>query len=380
MNAEVKFLHSGMTGAPTLSGTAGHMIAVLDACLVNGFGLATVDSVVVSSGVATVTRAAGHPFEIDAVAEISGATPSGLNGQKKVLSVTSTTYTFDATGVSNGAATGTISHKVAALGWSKEFSGTNLAAYKSVNVAATACRLRVDDTDTQSSRVVGYESMSDVNTGTGPFPTSAQVSGGAYWWKSDAASSATRAWALFGDDRAFILWVGWSTNSAAYSMTTFFGDFVSKKSPDAFACMLTGESTTPTAALRASDLQFSNNSASGVWIPRAYFTLGSSVAASKCAYFNPSQGPNATSGVASGINFPNASDNGIYLVPMYVAESSALRGTIPGIYYCPMTGLSGVFAQRERITGVTGLSGKALRAINNSGGPAFIDVTGPWRA
>lgn len=379
MSAEVKFLHSGMTGAPTLSGTAGHMIAVLDACLVNGFGLATVDSVVVSSGVATVTRAAGHPFEIDAVAEISGATPSGLNGQKKVLSVTSTTYTFDATGVSDGTATGTISHKLAALGWSKEFSGTNLAAYKSVNVAATACRLRVDDTGTQSSRVVGYETMTDVNTGAGPFPTAAQVSGGAYWWKSDAASSATRSWVLVGDDRAFILWVGWSTNSAAYSMTTFFGDFVSKKSPDAFGCMLSGASTTPSASLQGSDLQFSNNSATGVWIPRAYFAIGGAVAATKNAYFNPSQGPNATSGNASGITFPNPTDNGIYLVPMYVVESSSLRGVIPGIHYCPMSGVGGVFSQRERVTGITGLSGRALRALNNSAGPAFIDVTGPWR-
>lgn len=379
MSADIKFLHSGMTGAATLSGTAGHMIAVLDACLVNGFGLATVDSVVVSSGIATVTRAAGHPFEVDTVTEMAGATPSGLNGQKKVLSVTSTTYTFDATGISNGTATGTITHKVAALGWSKEFSGTNLAAYKSGDVAATACRLRVDDTGTQSSRVVGYESMSDVNTGTGQFPTSSQVSGGAFWWKSDAASSATRPWVLIGDDRAFILWVGWSTNSAGFSLTTFFGDFVSKKSPDAFGCMLTGETTTPTAALRTTDLQHSNNSASGVWIPRAYFALGSAVAATKNAYVNPNQGPNATSGNATGIGFPNAADNGIYLVPMYVIESSSLRGVIPGIHYCPMSGVAGVFNQRERVTGVTGLSGRSLRVLNNSGGPAFVDVTGPWR-
>lgn len=379
MSTDIKFLHSGMTGAPTLSGTAGNMIAVLDACLVNGFGLATVDSVVVSSGVATVTRAAGHPFEVDAVSLISGATPSGLNGEKKVLSVTSTTYTFDATGVSNGTATGTITHKLAALGWSKEFSGTNLAAYKSSNVAATACRLRVDDTGTQSARVVGYESMTDVNTGTGPFPSAAQVSGGAYWWKSDAASSATRSWLMAGDDRAFILWVGWSTNAAGYSLTTFFGDFVSKKSPDAFGCMLNGEITTPTNAIRTADLQYSNNAATGVWIPRSYAAIGSAVAATKSAYMNPSQGPNGTSGAVSGISFPNLSDNGIYLVPMYVTETSSLRGTIPGIYYCPMTGVAGVFSQRERVTGITGLSGKALRVLNNSGGPAFVDVTGAWR-
>jgi hypothetical protein len=49
-----------------------------------------------------------------------------------------TTLTFDAPGISDQTATGTISLKLAGAGWSKAFTGTNLAAYKSNNVAGPA--------------------------------------------------------------------------------------------------------------------------------------------------------------------------------------------------------------------------------------------------
>src|SRR5690606_26703121 len=109
----VKFYHSQMTGAPVLTGQAGKLIDVLDAVLVNGWGLATVDSVVIASGIATVTRASGHPFEAAGVALIADATVTGgsINGEQRVLSATATTYTFDATGIADQTATGTITHK-----------------------------------------------------------------------------------------------------------------------------------------------------------------------------------------------------------------------------------------------------------------------------
>lgn len=65
----------------------------------------------------------------------------------------------------------------AAVGWTKAFSGTNMAAYKQ-SAGSNQLYLRVDDTNATDARVVGYETMSDVNTGTGPFPTATQQSGG----------------------------------------------------------------------------------------------------------------------------------------------------------------------------------------------------------
>src|SRR5574337_410841 len=176
----VVYLHSAMTGAPSLTGQAGSLIALLDACLVNGFGAGAVDSVVIACGVATVTRSAGHPFAVNSVAAISGASVSGgsINGRQRVLAITGTTWTFDATGLADQSATGAIIAKLASAGWEKKYSGTNLAAYRSLAPDATGCLLRVDDTGANSARVVGYESMTSITTGSGPFPTDTQFGGG----------------------------------------------------------------------------------------------------------------------------------------------------------------------------------------------------------
>jgi len=54
-DTSVVYFDSTMTGAPALSGTAGTLIGLLDACLQDGFGGVTLDSLVVASNVATAT-------------------------------------------------------------------------------------------------------------------------------------------------------------------------------------------------------------------------------------------------------------------------------------------------------------------------------------
>lgn len=386
----VKFIHSAMPGAPVLSGQAGALIAVLDACLVNGFGTGTVDSLVVAGGVATVTRGAGHPFEADAIAEIAGATVTGgsVNGAQRVLSATSSAYTFAAAGIPDQTATGTITHKVAALGWAKTFSATNLAAYKPTDLAATGCLLRVDDTGTTNARVVGYESMSDVNTGAGPFPTATQISGGGFWGKSATADATARPWMLVGDSRGFYLAVMW-LGSTSFG-TQCFGDFLSYKSPDPYGCAL--------SCPNSSQLGFSPGTSQLTDLAHIHLTTtqyqyaargvsgtGQAVSMVRAAFmplFLAS--PEAFSGATANTSvvYPNLADNGLYLSQMVLAEISptrVLRGAHPGAYFCPQTIGPSVFAHRQRVTGINNLPGRTLAAVNHSTGVMFIDITGPWR-
>src|ERR1700740_2942620 len=121
-DTSVKYFDSTMIGGPVLSGTVGSIIGILDACLVNGFGQVTLDSLVVSGGVATATRAAGHSHVKDGVAFIAGSSIALLNGEQKVTAVTATTFQF-ATTAADGTATGTITSKVAPAGWVKAFTG-----------------------------------------------------------------------------------------------------------------------------------------------------------------------------------------------------------------------------------------------------------------
>lgn len=390
MSITVKHFHSAMTGAPVLSGTAGALIAVLDACLVNGFGTTSVTSLTVASGVATANFASGHPFMVDAIALFSGATPAALNGEKRILSTTTNTVTFDATGVADGAATGTISAKLAAAGWGKTYAGTNLAVYRSDDVTGTRLYLRVDDTGATNARVVGYEGMTDVNTGTGPFPTSTQLTGGGYWPKASAANATGRSWTVIADGKTFFLHISTQTTTPGVAGCVWgFGDFTSYKSGDAYACTLqaaASDLSTSTAAASAAAEYGQVGGGSGVYLPRSFTALGGSVAALHAveSYWGTT---GVLGAVAQGLApaYPNGPNNGLLLSRKLVLEPGvALRGVQRGLL-TPAQNCHAVFGWRDKVAGQGDYAGRTLLAVK-AGAPAgtvsaglvFFDITGPW--
>jgi hypothetical protein len=387
----VKYFHSGMANAPVLSGSAGALIAVLDACLVNGLNLQTLDSLVIAGGIATATRAAGITGpEVGSVQLITGATVTGgtINGEQKVLTVTATTYTF-ATTLANQTATGTITSKQAPAGWAKTYTGTNLAAYKPTDVTATGCLLRVDDTGTTVARVVGYEAMSDVNTGTGPFPTAAQRSGGSYWSKSSTANSTARNWMVIADGR-FVYFARnfHASNTTDYELSVF-GDMVPTKSGDAFACVISGQASDVSGAAVAIQNNYWQSEVSGSYLetysPRSYTGIGSAIQLRKSSPAILNSTTSWQSGATtSSITYPNPEDGGLYVSPHYLIEHSpvSFRGVSPGFWMVPQSVANGQFAARDSVTGVTGLSGRTLKALTCGLSPlgvCFFDITGPWR-
>ena len=207
LNAQNRLLTHENSGAPTLGYTAGQMITFLDAVLVNGYGSVTLTSLVVASNIATATVSGGHGFQMygtgDAafgpVIRIAGASPAGLNGDWRLSSVPdNTTFTFEVSGISDQTATGTITAKMAPLGWTKAFSGTNLAAYR--QGSGNLMYFRVDDTGTYDAKVRGYEVMTGISTGTGEFPTTATRSVGYYMTKRGTTSGSS-PWFIAGNDR-----------------------------------------------------------------------------------------------------------------------------------------------------------------------------------
>lgn len=384
MSTTVKHFHSDMPGAPVLSGTAGALLGVLDACLVNGWGAAAVDSITIAGGVATVTRAAGHPFEPDMVAEIAGATVTGgsINGLQKVLSATGTSWTFDATGITSQTATGSPTQKVAALGWTKPFSGTNLGAYRAPDVDGTRFFLRVDDTGTNNARTVGYETMSDVNTGTGLFPTNGQASGGLHWTKSSAASAAARRWTLVGNGKVFYLVVNWQDNtSTPQSFVAGFGDVLPEGGTDAYRGFLHGSNTSlhgNAAGFNSVDFDTCTN-ANATYFARAYHGIGGPVGLLR---FLPGGAEGQRSGgvAAPHVAFPNGSNVGLYASQFLAMESATyqLRGKVAGVYGFPQRIGGSVFGHRERVAPVAGLAGRRLMVLNSGNGCWGFDITGPW--
>jgi hypothetical protein len=377
----IYFFNSGMAGAPTLNNSAGTLLAVLDACLVNGFGLGTPDSIVVSGGIATVTRGAGHPFEIDSVALISGVTtPAGLNGEKKVLSHTTTTYTFDATGISDQTATGTITHKLAPAGWEILYTATNKRAYRSTDAAGTQCVLRLDDSGTTTARGLAFKSMTSIDVGADQFPSTSQVSGGTYWPKSN--DSTVRPWMIVADSRAFYMYVApYGEASINWRDASFFGDIVGNKSPDPYGCLHNAPAATLSTSQRGDGgVSYVQGSAlNGAWLCRGVSGFDVSIPIYRAFNNLFTYGAKNSGAVSTSLIFPNPGDNGLYLSKVHIAQANVYRGDYPGLYSTPCNLGVSAFTTGQRLTDVTGIPGRRFVAFLNYDGCTFIDVTGPWR-
>lgn len=386
------FLSTGV-GAPVLNGTAGSLLAVLSACLVDGYDVKAATSLVVASGVATLSFAGSHSATPEAVVLVSGVTGglTALNGEQRITTIGAGVVRF-ATAAADGTAAGTISFKMAPAGWTKPFTATNVAVFKSPDVLSTGMFLRVDDTGTTACRVVGYESMSDVNTGVGPFPTAVQISGGGYWAKSSLTTSAPVVWSLVADTRKFYLHIApYSATSGANigGITRSFGDDTAyRPGGDPYACSLS-YSTSATGGSQSDgmpDGAFALQHA----MPRAYTALGSCVLHGPL----PFTGGNALSGADTTLGaFPSIIDGGLRLSKKWLGTAAAgvpPRCELPGLYHVPMSAAFDTFKTRDVVPGTGSLTGRKLLALNPSTaytgtpvaastGVSLVDITGPWR-
>lgn len=382
----VNFSHNLQSGSPTLNGTAGSLIGVLDAALVSGFGLQTA-TITVSSGVATLTTPLAHPFDVAQVVLVAGADNTALNGRKRVLTRTTTGITFAAAGVADGAATGSINVKVAPAGWAKEFSGTNKAVYRAP-ASADGCRLylRVDDTFDRNARVVGYESMTDVDTGERPFPTSTQLSGGGWWPKSNSADSNARAWTVIADDRGFYLHIGTGNANGNSGSVYGFGDFASYKSGDAYASMLasTDNDKSTNGSGEGSALEYVSNS-HYLRCARSFTGLAGAILLRKTPEFFMNSDTSSGAGYGVVTTYPNGPNNGLILSRLVLSEDGVcLRGNTRGAYITPQN-CHASFTRNTIIDGAGDMAGRKLLAVKcgapagtSSQGVMFFDVTGPW--
>jgi hypothetical protein len=394
VDTSVKYFNNTMTGAPVLNGTAGSLIALLDAVLVNGFDLKTPNSLTVAGGVATLAFTGSHSAQVDSVILVAGSSIAALNGEQKVTAVGPGVVKF-ATAAADGVASGTLSFKMVPLGFTKAIAGTNLAVYKSSDPQASGFCVRVDDAGTTSARVVGYESMSDINTGLGPFPTAAQMSGGGYWAKSMNANSTAVAWAVHGDSRLFYFTVQAGTSTAAtqqVGVTRCFGDPIAyRPGGDPYACVLNSTSSSTVTSMTTGGVGSGADLVVSA-CPRDYTGLGSATLAAIYAF--SSVGGSTVSGLTNSAGpFPSVADGGLWLSERYLALAGQFtpRAKMPGFYHCPQTGLWNTFKMHDRIPGSGIAAGRNLMAVTTSitqfgqvsdagqTGIAFIDITGPWR-
>lgn len=371
MGVKSKWFTSAMSGAPTLSGTVGALLAVLDACLIDGFGSVTLDSLIVSDGVATATKT-GHGFLDWTVLLLAGATPAGLNGEKRITRIDANSFSFDAAGIADQTATGTITAKMAPAGWTKAFSGTNKAVYARSDPAATGMRLRVDDAAAQSARAVGYESMTDIDTGSGPFPTAAQLSGGLYWHKSSTANATARNWAVVADGKTLHLFLGFNASAPLTLEYVAFGDLLTYKPGDAYHCCIMGNASatiSTTGSANNTSNSVANNATTGCYLARGHAQTGTAIPFYRHALCNEVMG-------RTGLALPNPANDGVLLTPVYANDTTTVgRGLLRGIL-CPRNDCDGAYPTGDLSIVINGKPHLAvvIGANNASGGQCWFDL------
>lgn len=391
MSNEVIWYDSSETGAPVLNNTAGSMLAVLDACLINGFNVKSVTSIVVASDVATVT-CTGHGYSnsYGKLVKIAGATPAGLNGNKQITVTGANTFTFVTSGITDQTATGTISARRAPLGtWEKPYTGTNKAMYRSTDTTVTGALLRVDDAlsgggcSATSARVRMVEAASDVDTFTTPCPTDGQLSNGGYWQRGSNTATA-KGWRLIGDGRFFwfLTQLSTGTSHAPY----LFGDYASYKA---------GDSTNAILGYSSSDSGGATNSATSsidgaTTLAAGAVTLGfptilranNGVGTSSFAACIPTiVGMPANPGIG-GLTYPSPVDGGLVIAyPTALLEPSVgIRGIMPALAYS--TANISAVPDLTILDALQNSSRKFLVAYASNTNVACVplfDLTGPWR-
>lgn len=218
---------------------------------------------------------------------------------------------------------------VGKMGWTKPFTGAaNQAVYKQP-AGSNGFYLQVDDTNSQGARFTAFETMTAWNTGTGQTPTNAQVTGGLYITRPQTALTAW--WYIIGNGNIFYLRNQW--NGSGYGGGMIFGDFVSFKSGDIYNTCIQGNlSFGSTEYMQTLTSSVTSGTVGGFYAMRSYTQLGSSVAISRTS--DTSKGASTYFG-SGGMPYPNPTDGGLYLSPVWVGEYTSggfIRGYLPGLW------------------------------------------------
>jgi hypothetical protein len=219
--------------------------------------------------------------------------------------------------------------------WTSPFTTTNKASY--LKPGGNQIPLDVDDTAAQTCGVRGWLTMTANNTGTGEFPTTAQLAAGLQsFCKSSAASTAARVWVAIASDRMLHLYI--DSQNAGINPTTsdylgFFDLISATKTGDAVDTMLIANSSATTGGGSGAMSVVATTTVIGHYIAQPFTQTGSSLQVAKFQLDGRASGM-ATSGVG-GLTFPHPEDGGLYLSPLAVNDgyAAAWRGIIPGLWF-----------------------------------------------
>ncbi|HRV01167.1 MAG TPA: hypothetical protein P5539_05705 [Mesotoga sp.] len=281
----------------------------------------------------------------------------------------------------------------AAAGWTKAYTGVGKVAYRMASTAGKAgyyVRI-VDNGDTNRSfQYRMYKTMSDVDTGTNPTPTVAQVgTNGFYVAKSQTSDSTARPWICVADDTAFVFFC--DSNTTSYPESINYHSFmccgqgtsrIGTLDTDFVVCL--GRTNTTLAATAYATAAYqaigTSTSADGFTYcaSNAAGSLGSISGTRRYFGWHSGPGTNLIGDLSYGQVAPDPVTGGINLSPVTFFEVSTLsfgipRGYIPFLY-APDHAMGGTRFHDTRLTGSGDLAGKEFLFLNAGRGAGNTSV------
>jgi hypothetical protein len=310
--------------APSLTGAAGSLLGVLDACLVNGYG---------SQAAAGWTKPTANSGNIGAYTQGQG---SGF-----VLVI------------NDNGPNGSSTYKEAwGIGW---------------------------------KTLVGIGSP--VGSGTGQFPTPTQLltTGHVVIRKSTTADATARPWIVYADQRTFYLFILTGDNASNY-FDFGFGDFYSLNGgTDVNNCFICGRNTENSGTVNNTSMGCLDRLVSPANTGQAGFYIADTLAGGSGSIKGWTLGDGSkltgftsTSAylVAGSLPAPNPTDGAYYLSPQWVLESSwNVRGYMRGLYQLCHPVAS--FADGATFSGANDLAGKtfAVTMLGVNGGMYCVETS-----
>ena len=277
----------------------------------------------------------------------------------------------------------------ASAGWTKELSGTNIAAYR--QGAGSRFYLRIiNEAGVTKARAVGYHSMASLWDGQYDFPSTSQLSNGVYVTLAKAATlNGDKPWVLVADEKRFYLWVGFAFASASALSDSsvgqgifFFGDLTSFKANDPYCCQIIGSPATYDDVESFSEIAALSSVKNGHYIAGSSSGVPGSIQNGKIADYYGC-GSVTVIGRSTAIAYPDPVSGGINLSRVMASNGTAVkavRGSFPGLW-APMNALPGV--NGDIFTGSGELSGREfilLDCASSSGtkGRVAIEISDTW--
>jgi len=337
-----------MIGAPTNTNAAGSTLGIIDACLNTGFNVRPVQSASVTANVMTITYASAHGYESLCLLRLDGAAGGSITRRCTVTGAN--TLTIPVTGFANGAVAGALETRVAPADWERVFSATNVGVFRSKTIGPGSSRFfyRVSDTvsGTAPQMLRGFETMTDANTGTGPFPTLVQRAGQGLV-QARSSSATPNFWFIVSDQRT--CYFGFYDSAFGLGATGFFGDLRPHNNADVFAAGIVAASSTA-GVVRLAGTEFAD-----AFCPRRASGLGGAEAICGTIPLGQSSGAGARlypSPITGAMLFARP----VLAIDGQTVNSDPIRGERRGLMHCSAFPISSTqsFIVFEPVQGVTG--------------------------